>query len=74
MVLDGTWGINIDWYFKLKEKLKSVGGDGGHHHKPTPPKARMMVGPHNLYLMQPPLTSMDHMWQFKGKSDALKII
>ena len=32
----------------------------------------MMVGPHNLYHMQPPLTSMDHMWQFRGKSYALK--
>ena len=71
MVLDGIWGINIDWYFKLK----SVSGDGDRHVIVTsrlPHKARMMVGPHNLYHMQPPLTSMDHMWQFKGKSDALK--
>ena len=28
MVLDGIWDINIDWYFKFKEKLKSVSGKG----------------------------------------------
>ena len=28
MVLDDIWDINIDWYFKLKEKLKSISGDG----------------------------------------------
>ena len=31
MVLDGIWDINIHWYFKLKEKLKSVSGDGDGH-------------------------------------------
>ncbi|KAJ9705879.1 hypothetical protein PVL29_003808 [Vitis rotundifolia] len=56
MVLDGIWDINIDWYFKLKDKLKSVSGDGDGHVIITsrlPHKARMMVGRHNLYHMQP---------------------
>ncbi|KAL6347154.1 hypothetical protein AAG906_012735 [Vitis piasezkii] len=54
MVLDGIWDINIHWYFKLKDKLKSLPGD-----------ARMMVGPSNLYNIQPPLNSMEDLWQFK---------
>ncbi|XP_059591692.1 putative disease resistance protein RGA1 [Vitis vinifera] len=71
MVLDGIWDINIHWYFKLKDKLKTVSGDGnGDGHviitSRLPHKARMMVGPHNLYHMQPPLESMEHMWQFSG--------
>ncbi|XP_034681086.1 probable disease resistance protein At5g45490 [Vitis riparia] len=68
MVLDGIWDINIHWYFKLKEKLKSLTGDGDGHVIITsrlPHKARMMVGPHNLYHMQPPLESMEDMWQFE---------
>ena len=28
MVLNDIWDINIDWYFKLNEKLKPVSGDG----------------------------------------------
>ncbi|WJZ84673.1 hypothetical protein VitviT2T_004267 [Vitis vinifera] len=73
MVLDGIWDINIDWYFKLKEKLKSLSGDGdgdgdGYGHviitSRLPHKARMMVGPHNLYQMQPP-SSMEQAWRFK---------
>ena len=63
MVLDGIWDINIDWYFKFKEKLKSVSGDGDGHviiSSRLPHKAWMMVGPHNLYHMQPLLTSMEH--------------
>ncbi|RVW66942.1 putative disease resistance protein RGA1 [Vitis vinifera] len=66
MVLDGIWDINIHWYFKLKDKLKSVRGDG--HVIITsrlPHKARMMVGPHNLYHIQRPLNSMEDMWQFE---------
>ena len=64
MVLDGIWDINIHWYFKLKEKLKSLPGDGDGHVIITsrlPHKARMMVGPHNLYHIQPPLNSMEDM-------------
>ena len=71
MVLDGIWDINIDWYFKLKEKLKSLSGDGdgdGYGHviitSRLPHKARMMVGPHKLYQMQPP-SSMEQAWRFK---------
>ena len=59
--------------------MKSVSGDGdgdGDGHiiitSQLPHKARIMVGPHSLYHMQPPLTSMEHMWQFIGKLDALK--
>ncbi|KAJ9705882.1 hypothetical protein PVL29_003811 [Vitis rotundifolia] len=66
MVLDGIWDINIDWYFKLKKKLKSISdyNDGDGHVIITsrlPHKARMMVGPHNLHHMEPPLTSMEDM-------------
>ena len=71
MVLDGVWDINIDWYFKLKDKLKSVSGggdgDGDGHFIITsrlPYKARTMVGPHNLYHMQPPSTPMELIWEF----------
>ncbi|RVX03594.1 hypothetical protein CK203_027849 [Vitis vinifera] len=67
MVLDGIWDINIHWYFKLKEKLKSLSGDGYGHVIITsrlPHKARMMVGPHKLYQMQPP-SSMEQAWRFK---------
>ncbi|WJZ84671.1 hypothetical protein VitviT2T_004265 [Vitis vinifera] len=71
MVLDGIWDINIDWYFKLKDKLKSVSGDGdgdGYGHviitSRLPHKARMMVGSHNLYHMQPPSRSMELIWEF----------
>ncbi|KAJ9705884.1 hypothetical protein PVL29_003813 [Vitis rotundifolia] len=73
MVLDGIWDINIHWYFKLKDKLKSVSDDG--HVIITsrlPHKARLMVGPHNLYHMQPPSESMEDMWQFRGTLDTLK--
>ncbi|KAJ9705904.1 hypothetical protein PVL29_003829 [Vitis rotundifolia] len=73
MVLDGIWDINIHWYFKLKDKLKSVSGDG--HVIITsrlPHKARLMVGPHNLHHMQPPLASMEHMSQFGGPLFLLK--
>ncbi|KAL6347420.1 hypothetical protein AAG906_022347 [Vitis piasezkii] len=68
MVLDGIWDINIHWYFKLKEKLKSLPGDGDGHVIITsrlPHKARMMVGPHNLYHIQPPMKDMGHMRQFR---------
>ena len=73
MVLDGIWDINIHWYFKLKDKLKTVSGDGnGDGHviitSRLPHKARMMVGPSNLYniqAIQRPLNSMEDMWQFK---------
>ncbi|RVW15785.1 Disease resistance RPP13-like protein 4 [Vitis vinifera] len=67
MVLDGIWDINIHWYFKLKEKLKSLPGDGDGHVIITsrlPHKARMMVGSHNLYHMQPPSTPMELIWEF----------
>ncbi|RVW42612.1 hypothetical protein CK203_027788 [Vitis vinifera] len=73
MVLDGIWDINIHWYFKLKEKLKSVRGDG--HVIITshlPHKARMMVGPHNLYHIQPPMKDMGHMRQFRVILSMLK--
>ncbi|CBI34095.3 hypothetical protein VitviT2T_004248 [Vitis vinifera] len=68
MVLDGVWDINIHWYFKLKDKLKSLSGDGnGDGHviitSRLPHKARMIVGPHNLYHIQPP---MGHMSRFEG--------
>ena len=65
MVLDGIWDINIHWYFKLKEKLKSLPGDGDGHVIITsrlPHKARMMVGLHNLYHMQPP-SSKEDIWR-----------
>ena len=70
MVLDGIWDINIDWYFKLKDKLKSVSGDGdGDGHviitSRLPHKARMMVGTHNLYHLQLPSTSIQTHWQSK---------
>ncbi|KAL6348141.1 hypothetical protein AAG906_039589 [Vitis piasezkii] len=57
MVLDGIWDINIHWYFKLKEKLKSLTGDGDGHVIITSRlhKARMM----------PPLNSMEDMRQFR---------
>ncbi|KAL6347427.1 hypothetical protein AAG906_022354 [Vitis piasezkii] len=74
MVLDGIWDINIHWYFKLKEKLKSVRGDG--HVIITsrlPHKARMMVGPHNLYHIQPPLNSIKDVWQFSDTLHSLGI-
>ncbi|XP_034680850.1 probable disease resistance protein At5g45490 [Vitis riparia] len=74
MVLDGIWDINIHWYFKLKDKLKSLTGDGnadGHViiTSRLPHKARMMVGPHNLYHIQPP---MGHMWLFEETLYRLK--
>ncbi|RVX03547.1 hypothetical protein CK203_027834 [Vitis vinifera] len=79
MVLDDIWDINIDWYFKLKDKLKSVSGggdgDGDGHFIITsrlPYKARTMVGPHNLYHMQPPLTPMGYMSQFEGTLNLLE--
>ncbi|CBI34112.3 hypothetical protein VitviT2T_004271 [Vitis vinifera] len=75
MVLDGIWDINIHWYFKLKEKLKSLPGDGDGHVIITSRlshKARMMVGPHNLYHIQPPLNSMKDMWQFNEILGRLK--
>ena len=70
MVLDGIWDINIDWYFKLKDKLKSVSGDGdGDGHviitSRLPHTARMMVGTHNLYHLQLPSTSIQTHWQSK---------
>ncbi|XP_010648205.1 uncharacterized protein LOC104878930 [Vitis vinifera] len=73
MVLDGIWDINIHWYFKLKGKLKSVSGDG--HVIITsrlPRKARMMVGPHNLYHMQPALRALGYRLQFEGTLDLLE--
>ncbi|KAL6347413.1 hypothetical protein AAG906_022340 [Vitis piasezkii] len=72
MVLDGIWDINIHWYFKLKEKLKSLTGDGdgdGHVIITSP---RMMVGPHNLYHIQPPLNSMEDTGQFRDILSRLK--
>ncbi|XP_034681088.1 putative disease resistance protein RGA1 [Vitis riparia] len=70
MVLDGIWDINIHWYFKLKDKLKSVNGEGGGGDgdglviitSRLPRKARMMVGPRNLYHMQLPSTSIEEIW------------
>eukprot|EP00261_Vitis_vinifera_P032851 XP_019074094.1 PREDICTED: diacylglycerol kinase 5-like isoform X2 [Vitis vinifera] len=74
MVLDGIWDINIHWYFKLKEKLKSVRGDG--HVIITsrlPHKARMMVGPHNLYHIQPPMGHMARFEEILGRLERYKL-
>ncbi|XP_034681079.1 putative disease resistance protein RGA4 [Vitis riparia] len=65
IVLDGIWDINIHWYFKLKDKLKSLTGDGRVIiTSRLPHKARMMVGPHNLYHVQPSLKSLEHIPRF----------
>ncbi|KAJ9679096.1 hypothetical protein PVL29_021126 [Vitis rotundifolia] len=63
MVLDGIWDINIDWYFKLKDKLKSVSGDGFVIiTSRLPHKARMMVGLKNLYHIQLPSRTIEDIW------------
>ena len=70
IVFDGIWDINIDWYLKLKQKLKFVSGDGhGYGHviitTRLPHKARMMVGSRNLYHIQPlPSSSLEETWKF----------
>ena len=64
IVFDGIWDINIDWYLKLKQKLKSVSGDGlVIITTRLPHKARMMVGPRNMYYIQPP-SSMEWIWRY----------
>ena len=76
MVLDGIWDINIHWYFKLKEKLKSLPGDGDGHVIITsrlPHKARMMVGPHNLYHIQPPMGHMARFEEILGRLERYKL-
>ena len=78
IVFDDIWDINIDWYLKLKQKLKSVSSvDGfGYGHviitTRLPHKARMMVGPLNLYHIQPP-SSMEKIWRFRH-GDSLDIL
>ena len=75
IVFDGIWDINIDWYLKLKQKLKSVSGDGlVIITTRLPHKARMMVGPRNMYHIQPP-SSMERIWRYDyGRSfDILEI-
>ena len=70
IVFDDIWDINIDWYLKLKQKLKSVSSVDGHGYGHViittrlPHKARMMVGPRNLYHIQPlPSSSMEGTWE-----------
>ena len=75
IVFDGIWDINIDWYLKLKQKLKSVSSVDGHGYGHViittrlPHKARMMVGPRNLYHIQPlPPSSMEEIWRYNHEN------
>ena len=78
IVFDGIWDINIDWYLKLKQKLKSVSSVDSHGYGHViittrlPHKARMMVGPRDLYHIQPP-SSMKFIWQFRN-ADSLDVL
>ena len=56
IVFDGIWDINIDWYLKLKQKLKFVSGDGhgyGHVIITTRLPHKAICTTYNLYLPHP---------------------
>ncbi|XP_019078869.1 uncharacterized protein LOC109123453 [Vitis vinifera] len=58
LVFDGIWDINLDWYFRLKERLQWC--NKSNHSRliiiittRLHGVAKRMVGPNNLYRMQP---------------------
>ncbi|KAL6312079.1 hypothetical protein AAG906_022072 [Vitis piasezkii] len=57
LVFDGIWDINLDWYFRLKERLQWC--NKSNHSRLIIITTRLhgvakrMVGPNNLYRMQP---------------------
>ena len=57
LVFDGIWDINLDWYFRLKERLqwcnKSIQSRLIIITTRLHGVAKRMVGPNNLYRMQP---------------------
>ncbi|KAL6311923.1 hypothetical protein AAG906_013196 [Vitis piasezkii] len=57
LVFDGIWDINLDWYFRLKERLQWCNKSNQSRLIIITTRlhgvAKRMVGPNNLYRMQP---------------------
>ena len=57
LVFDGIWDVNLDWYFRLKERLEWRNKSNQSRIIMITTRldgvAKRMVGPNNLYLMQP---------------------
>ncbi|WJZ99979.1 hypothetical protein VitviT2T_018379 [Vitis vinifera] len=57
LVFDGIWDINLDWYFRLKERLQWCSKSNQSRLIIITTRlhgvAKRMVGPNNLYRMQP---------------------
>ena len=57
LVFDGIWDINLDWYFRLKERLQWCNKSNQSRLIVITTRlhgvAKRMVGPNNLYRMQP---------------------
>ncbi|XP_034701427.1 disease resistance RPP13-like protein 4 [Vitis riparia] len=60
LVFDGIWDINLDWYFRLKERLQWCNKSNQSRRRRLiiittrlDGVAKRMVGPNNLYRMQP---------------------
>ncbi|RVX18391.1 hypothetical protein CK203_006295 [Vitis vinifera] len=57
LVFDGIWDINLDWYFRLKERLEWCNKSNQSRLIIITTRlhgvAKRMVGPNNLYRMQP---------------------
>ena len=57
LVFDGIWDINLDWYFRLKERLQWCNKSNQSRLIIITTRlhgvAKRMVGPNNLYRIQP---------------------